>query len=321
MKTRSFYPARALSALFILFLLTACETTNVQPQASQAKAETPVVAKVEWVSLPFETETPLFVIAVLPFADGSAGTTAGNALPAAPQVNGMAGVFGEGGLQGGGVNGVPAPQNSGPIGHGMAAQFKTALMRWGNISIIDAAALIRKEDGTYICKLNAGEVGPFLIRGTVTEFNEAAEGTEKNKGMSLGGVGAMLGLIGLGNNNSGLANAGGVLATANPTIQNEEKKRTGMVGIDIEILDGRSTRLVGAFNCSGTFTTMSKVNGVSVFGMGGGSASFASSAIGQATRAALNDALKQSADVLKRAPRGNDSKNNTIEGAVEKRGE
>lgn len=297
-----------LPSAIVILLCAGCETARIQPQAAQAKAEIPVPAKVEWVSLPYETEAPRFVVAILPFSDGSAGTTSGKTLPTAPQVNGvpgMLGVVGIGGLQGGGVDGVDAPQNSGPIGHGMAAQFKTALMRWGNISIIDTAALVRKEDGTYACKLNPGEVGPFVFRGTVTEFNEATEGSEKSKGMSLGGVGTMLGLMGLGNNSSGLANAGGVLATANPTIQNEEKKRTGMVGIDLEILDGRSTRLIGAFNCAGTFTTVSAINGVSVFGMGGGSATFASSAIGQATRAALNDALKQSADVLKRVSRSN----------------
>lgn len=287
-----------ISLAALLLALAACETPKIEPKAAQAKAEAPAPAKVEWVSLPFEQDAPRFVIAVLPFSDGASRGGPVSA-PTAPQVNGapgIMGIVGVNGLQGGSTGSALVPENSGPIGSGMAAQFKTALMRWGNISIIDSAALVRKEDGTYTCRLEPGEVGPFLVRGTVTEFNEAAEGSEKSRGVALGGVGAMLGIMGLGNNSSALANAGGALATANPTIQKEEKKRTGMVGIDIEVLDGRSTRLVGAFNCAGTFTTVSAVNGVSVFGIGGGGAAFAASAIGQATRAALNDALKQTAE-------------------------
>ena len=38
---------RALVPTGALFLLVGCETDKVQPQAAQAKAETPVVAKVE----------------------------------------------------------------------------------------------------------------------------------------------------------------------------------------------------------------------------------------------------------------------------------
>jgi hypothetical protein len=288
-----------------LGLLAGCETAKVEPAAAQAKAETPAAAKVDWISLPFEQEMPRFVVAVLPFADGAIQGGAPAVTPTAPQADGSFIGLVRGGLHGGALDGtlIPAGYRSGNVGAGMAAQLKTALSRWENISLIDAEALVRQSDGTFTCKLNPGELGPFVVRGTITEFNESAEGSEKKRGASLGGVGAALGVFGGMVGVPGLSNVGSAVATANPTIQNEERTRKGSVAVDFEVLDGRSTRIVGAFSCSGTFKTVSAVNGVSAFGIGGGGAAFASSALGQATRAALNSALTQTADVLKRAPR------------------
>jgi curli biogenesis system outer membrane secretion channel CsgG len=281
-----------------------CGTPTVDRSAAQAKAETPEAAKVEAISLPPEPGLPTFVVAILPFDESASGVTSGGgATPTAPSALGTpVGIF-TGGLEGGGVNtSFPqAPASVGPIGKGIAAQLRTALARWGNISIVDPAALTRQQDGTYTCKMNDRELGPFIISGTVTEFNETADMTQKKKGGSLGGVGALVGIGGALAGSPGAAYTGTGIAAANPTFQNEKMKRTGTVGMDLQVMDGRSARVVGAFNCSGRFTSVSAVSGASLFGIGGGGADFAASALGQATRAAMNDALKQTADVLRRA--------------------
>jgi len=49
----------------------------------------------------------------------------------------------------------------------------------------------------------------------------------------------------------------------------------------------------------GSFTAESASSGVSVFGIGGGESAFAASALGQATRAAMNDTVKQLSDKLR----------------------
>lgn len=285
-------------------IATGCQTATVDRSAAQAKAEVPEAAAVETVSLPHEASLPTFVVAIVPFDDSAAGITSGGGVtPSAPSPSGSPFAFLTGGLQGGGtVASSPTIQvRTGPVGGGIAAQLRTALVNWRNVSLIDPAALVRQPDGTFTCKINAGEVGPFIIGGTVTEFNETADMKQKKSGGSLGGLGSVLGIAGGFAGVPGAAYAGAGVAAANPTLQNEKLKRTGMVGIDLQVLDGRNGRIAGAFKSSGQFTTVSAVNGFSVFGIGGGSADFAASALGQATRAAMNDALKQTADVLRRA--------------------
>lgn len=288
---------------------TGCETASVDRSAAKAKADAPESAKVEVVSIPLDPILPTFVVAILPFEEGASGVTSGGgATPTAPSARGRT-AFGRpttGGLGGGGTNTAyhMPTTNTGPVGAGLAAQLRTALSRWGNISIIDPNAITRQDDGTYTCRLNQGELGPFIVRGTVTEFNETADMSQQKKGGSLGGVGRMINLIGGFTGSSGTSMAGAGIAVADPTMQNEKMSRTGMVGIDVEVVDGRTTRLAGAFQTVGQFTTVSAVSGASVFGIGGGSADFAASALGQATRAAMNDALKQTAEVLRRAASG-----------------
>ena len=77
----------------------------------------------------------------------------------------------------------------------------------------------------------------------------------------------------------------------------------GMVGMDLMLVDGRSARILRSFNSGGTFQTQSATSGMSLFGIGGGDAEFAASALGQATRVAMNDAVRKTADTLKSAPR------------------
>jgi hypothetical protein len=201
------------------------------------------------------------------------------------------------GLQGGSTEGEATTTHEEPTGYGPAvsSQFLTALTHWPNVSVADWGTIQANNDGSYSTKMNPGEVGPFIIRGVVTEFNETAQASGANRSVSLGAVGAGLAAFGI--------RGGSILAAVNPEYKSEKQVRQGTVSVDLTLLDGRNGRVIRAYNCSGTFTTQSATNGMSILGIGGGNAQFAASALGQATRAAMNDAVQKTADALRMAPR------------------
>jgi hypothetical protein len=82
-------------------------------------------------------------------------------------------------------------------------------------------------------------------------------------------------------------------------------KRTGMVGMDIQILDGRVLRMVpgGTFDCQGSFTTIAAGSDFRMLGISKGDSEMAASSLGNATRAAMNDALQKTRDALLNARR------------------
>lgn len=94
--------------------------------------------------------------------------------------------------------------------------------------------------------------------------------------------------------------AGNRRQLSGPDFQNAKMQRTGMVGMDLGLLDGRIARYIGggAFACQGSFTTVAAAGSVSVMGISSGQGQSAASSLGNATRAALNDALKQVHDAL-----------------------
>ena len=75
-----------------------------------------------------------------------------------------------------------------------------------------------------------------------------------------------------------LGEGGAGLAAANPTYNNTEAEREGMVGIDFRIVDGKTGRVVTAFKSTGTFKAASASTGISLFGIGGTDTKFAQSA-------------------------------------------
>jgi len=304
--------------LFLLglggILVSGCAEVN--RTSAQAQTGAPVSAQVPVVSIPYDPNLPRFVVVVEPFGYGASGITSGMNAPTAPYANGgaLAPITG-GGLQQGGYQGNyynanpqqnytanhPAPGQE--IGVGLAAQMTTALSNWPNVSVLDPSGVFRNPDGTLTAKLQQGEIGPFVVRGTVTEFNETADLADKTRGGSLGGVGAALGIAGAVSGSPALGYTGLGIAAANPTYQNQKMTRKGMVGMDLQLFDGRTSRIVRGYNSSGTFVTESATSGLSLFGIGGGDAQFAASALGQATRAAMNDAVTKTADALRVAPR------------------
>ena len=143
------------------------------------------------------------------------------------------------------------------------------------------------------------EVGPFLIRGSVTEFNEVAEATGSSTGGSLGALGAALGVAGAIAGNRPAAVTGAGVAIANPTLENTKARRTGSVAMDLKIVTPGTGRLVGSVVANGSFTSESAASGFSLFGFGKASNAFAASALGQANRAAMNSATTQIVDRLR----------------------
>ncbi|MCC7392060.1 hypothetical protein IT571_06840 [Candidatus Sumerlaeota bacterium] len=260
-------------ACLAVSLAIAC--AEVDRGSAQATAQAPEAARVEVLSIPYNAALPKYVVAVEPFQYGAAGVTSGAA-------------------EGSNIYNQPGAQ----IGPGISAQLTTALTRAGNISVVELDALTKNADGTYATKLQEGEIGPFIIRGTVTEFNETADLSGQKRGGSAGALGHGMSIIGGATGSSTLSATGGVTSAANPTVENEKVKRSGMVGLDLKLVDGRTNRIVRGYNSSGSFTTVAAKSNMKVFGVGGEDSEFAASALGQATRQAMNDALKQTAEVL-----------------------
>lgn len=271
----------ALTGAFLLgaaALLAGC--ASVDRGSAQASQQAPEAARVPVVSVPRNETLPTFVVAVEPFQYSAAGVTSGAA-------------------DGSNIYNQPGGQ----VGPGVAAQLTTALTNAGNVSVVELDALTKNPDGTYTCKMLPGEVGPFIVRGMVTEFNETADLSGDKRGGSAGSLGVGMGIVGGATGSHTLSTVGGVTAAANPTYENEKVKRSGMVGMDLKLVDGRTNRIVRGYVAQGSFTTVSAKSGMSLFGVGGADTEFAASALGQATRAAMNDAVQKTVDSLAVAPR------------------
>lgn len=265
----------ALLLMACVVTVLGCATATVDRTQAQAREGAPVSAEVPVLVIPYDANLPRFVVAVDPLEYSASGQ-----------------------ISGGG-----APIQNRDIGPGLSAQLVTSLTKAGNVSVVDRAGVTDHGDGTFTCKMQDGEVGLFLLKGTVTEFNETADLSAKQSGASLGRAGVIAGIAGAVTHNRDLTYAGAGVAAANPTVGSSEMKRSGMVGMDLQLVDGRTGRIVGSYICKGTFTTMSATSGASVFGIGGSNTEFAASALGQATRAAMNEALRQIFQGLKSASR------------------
>lgn len=260
----------ASKALCILLSvqLAAC---SVQLDKSKSVAEegSPESTQIEVVKIPFDNALPSYVLAVEPFVFRE--TLAANS-------NTSEITFRSGGEQ-------------------LAAKLTTALANVGNFSVMDSG-LSKASDGRYTAKLRQGEIGPFILKATVTEFVENAEGSDRNRGASLGWTGIIAGIVGALTGSRALLYGGAGVAASNPTYKSSQSERQGMVGIDFRIVDGSSGRVVGAFKSTGTFKSQAAESGISLFGIGGSERKFAKSALGQAMTAALNDAVKQTHENL-----------------------
>jgi curli biogenesis system outer membrane secretion channel CsgG len=269
--------------LALAVLLSGCATLD--KSSVRAAAGAPDSSQVAEINIPQDTAYPMYAVAVQPL-EFSSGSVSGTTI----------------------IDGRPSTVNldyreADSQAHVITAQLITALSNVGNISLLDDSALSKGKDGLTSTKLYKGEKGPFLLKGMITEFNENAQSSEKNRGASLGGAGAIAGVAGAITGENALTWTGAGLAAANPTYEESQAGRTGMVAIDFQLIDGKTGRIVKAFNAKGTFSSATVSSGFSLFGIGGSNSEFASSVIGQAIRVAMNDAAEKTITALK--TRGN----------------
>jgi curli biogenesis system outer membrane secretion channel CsgG len=284
-------------------VLVGC-TASVNKASVQATAIAPTSVQVETIRIPHDAAQPMYVLTVEPLqvgADGSSGGPPPSSGQSSRNYYGW-GPFGWIGPRGGNPapNAYEAPLQglSDKVGKGIAAQLLSTLGNSGNIVVIDYDHYL-KNAANPSKLLRPGEVGPFVIKGTVTEFSEVAEANNQRQGGSLGWTGTVLGVAGAISGIPGAGIAGAAVSAANPTWENTKARRTGAVGLDLQVVEPNSGRMVGTIVSHGSFTAESASSGVSVFGVGGGESAFAASALGQATRAAMNDTVKQLSEQLR----------------------
>jgi curli biogenesis system outer membrane secretion channel CsgG len=294
---------RSTGMLALAVLVSACATATVDRQSVRATAQAPDSTQVDVVHVPYDASLPYYVVTVEPFTFDAAGS-GGDSAPPVPGRHYGWGPFGWGllpeGPQARPYN--PPPQGAPEgMGRSVANQLVTALGNAGNVRIIDWDYFVQHQRSpASLVKRSQREVGPFVVRGSVTEFNEIAEATGSSTGGSLGGLGAALGVAGAIAGNEPAAVTGAAVALANPTVEHTVARRTGSVAMDLKITDPMNGRVVGTLVANGSFTSESSANGFSLFGFGKASNAFAASALGQANRAAMNSATQQIADRLSR---------------------
>lgn len=249
-------------ALVGLFGCSENQPARVERTNAQASAERPVSAEVAPIKIPHDPSLPTWVVVVEPFVMAASGVVSGTTNPAAP----MAGMSV--------IN--PGEQ----IGPGVSAQLVTSLQRAGNIVVIDYETYAR--DPSKIANgLRPGEKGPFVIQGTITEFNETAD--VSGQGDSTGpNVPSMF-----------IPYVGGLVSYGIGTKASSETKRKGMVGLDVRVLDPTTGRLLSSFTSEGSFISVGSTSSRTTWGNTVTNTEYASSAIGQAQRIALNQTVTQ----------------------------
>lgn len=292
---------RNLLLLALAGSLAGC-TATVDKSSVRATDQAPESTRVDVVRIPYDASYPYWVVTVEPFSFDADGSSDGST----PEVPGRRygwGPWGWGllpeGPQARAYN--PPPQGITATGTGIANQLVSALTNAGNLVVVEYDHYLRNKG--RIVKRGRGERGPYIIRGSVTEFNEIAEASGSSVGGSLGGLGAALGVAGAIAGNTPAAVTGAAVAIANPTFDNTKARRTGSVAIDVKVVDPSDGRVIGSFPANGSFTSESASSGFSLFGVGKASNAFAASALGQANRAAMNSATTQIVETLQRRSR------------------
>jgi len=289
----------------ILCLCFACSVTayagmspvQLPVAGAQASAGAPVSAQGEIVSIPADPSLPNFTVTVQPFQVAAQDIRSGGGnIPMAPNRS----FFYSRGYNSQSVDrpesSSPAPQLDDRLGTGVARQLLSALSRVGNISVIDYEIYRSKKPEQFRNNI-------YLIKGMITEFAETNEAADQKKsfttlpaGMVVNDIGNMAGLPAL----SGL---GRVAMHLDVTSQKTLTQRKGMVGLDIQVIDASSGQILSSFPCQGTFITQSGTKESSAMGYSASNAAYQASAIGQAQRAALNEAATQIFNTLKQKGR------------------
>jgi hypothetical protein len=166
---------------------------------------------------------------------------------------------------------------------GISAQLLSTLSRVGNITVVDYEAYRSNPDRFKRI---------YVIKGTVTEFSETAEAQDQKKSFSTLPGGMVASDIGSAVGSLWMKTVGRIATHSNVASQETATNRKGMVGLDIQIMEPGGV-ILSSFPCQGTFVTQSATKANTIMGVGMSSSAYQASAIGQAQRAALNDAAKQ----------------------------
>ena len=171
-------------------VVAGCAPATVDKQSVRATEGQPESLQVDVVRIPYDPNLPTYVVTVAPLQVAVDGSP--SAPPPPPGRRYGWGPFGYGllpeGPQAEAYNPPPAGMSD-RVGHGVSAQLVSALGNAGNIQIIDYEYYLanRAKPGVLVKK---GEVGPLVIKGNITEFNEVAEAQGSARGGGLGWVGA-----------------------------------------------------------------------------------------------------------------------------------
>lgn len=268
-------------AVMSCFWLTGCsenDPAQVDRAEAQAQATRPVSTEVEAIEIPYDPNLPILVLVVEPFLMGASGVTADTGQGAGAVVVGSGGLGGVQVINSGGGGPVVNPGQQ--IGPGVSAQLISALRLVGNVVVIDYPTYLADPE-KVAASLKPNEVGPFLLKGTVTEFSETADVSGKGEGTGYSVGLAMVPYV------------GGILAYGRGSDASSETRRKGMVGFDVQIVDRQSGRLLSSFTASGSFVSVSQMKSETRWGKTKTTTEYASSAIGQAQRQANNQAVSK----------------------------
>ncbi len=167
------------------------------------------------------------------------------------------------------------------LGEGMADQLATALIKTGRFVVVERQALqevlgeqelgqtglVRKETAAKVGQVIGAQI---LIRGAVTEFEQSESG---------GGGGLSISGFRIGGNSS-----------------------NAHVGIDIRVIDSSSGQVLVSHNAVGKAESSGVAFGVSRGIVDFGADSFKNAPIGQATRQAIESAVKFIVDTMETVP-------------------
>jgi curli biogenesis system outer membrane secretion channel CsgG len=166
------------------------------------------------------------------------------------------------------------------IGGGLAAQLTTALVESGRFIVVerpDLAAVLREQE---LAKLNvtSKDSGPqagkvlgtqFIVHGSVTEFEQNSSGKNANLGVS-GNAGAAMNMLGA--------------AVAKNTTN-------GIVGIDVRVIDPTTSQVLQSKRIEKRLSTSDTSINLAASQVAFGAEQFQKSVLGQATRAAIEEAV------------------------------
>ena len=264
---------------------------HVDRYGAQAQPLRPVVAEVKPVSIPADSNLPTIVLVVEDFVMAASGVTSGGGAQSTPTFINTGGLDGPAVINlpiGGGTVINPGQQ----IGPGVSAQLISTLSRVGNVIVYDYATY-KIEPQKITANMKPGQLGPFLIKGTVTEFAETSDSS--TQGESKGpNPGTML-----------IPYAGPIIYTIDVLKGRKstvETRHTGMVGLDVRIVNPTTGQIVSSFTSEGTFTTVSMTVTQTKGGKTTTSSDYAASALGQAQVAALNKTVTKIHEALVRQP-------------------